>query len=287
MIDVLSYAFFQNALLVSILSSIAAGIVGTYIVVKRMSLVSGSISHAAFGGLGISYFLGANPLLGATVFSLLASTGVAFFRKSAGNRLDVLLSFLWATGMAIGLVFIFLTPGYATDLFTFLFGNILLVSSADILMILVLDLIIVFVVSLMYNSFLAVTFDEEFAEVGNLKTGIVYAVLFGLMALTIVATIRVVGIVLMIAMLTLPAATSQLFRKTLKGMMALSALIALFASVSGLFLSYWLDFSTGPIIVLILSVVYLLGALLKALWKPAGEKGVLSANCKKHLNCTR
>jgi zinc transport system permease protein len=280
MIDVLSYAFFQNALIISALSSIAAGIVGTYIVVKRMSLVSGSISHAAFGGLGISYFLGMNPLLGATAFSLLASSGVAFFRKSAGNRLDVLLSFLWATGMAIGLVFIFLTPGYATDLFTFLFGNILLVSAADIWMILALDMIILLAVSLMYNSFLAATFDEEFAEVGNLKTGIVYAVLFGLMALTIVTTIRVVGIVLMIAILTLPAATAQLFKKRLKEIMALSAAIALLASVSGLFISYYLDFSTGPIIVLILSFLYLLGMLVKGNGKPVRGKEIVRAGCK-------
>jgi zinc transport system permease protein len=127
MLEALNFQFFQNALIVAVLASIAAGVIGTYIVVKRMSLISGSIAHTAFGGLGISYFLNANPLYGGVIFSLLSAVSIALLRKNAKNRLDTLLSFLWATGMAIGLVFIFMTPGYATDLFTYLFGNILLV----------------------------------------------------------------------------------------------------------------------------------------------------------------
>jgi len=262
MFEILHYQFFQNALIVALLASIASGVIGTYIVVKRISLISGSIAHAAFGGLGISNFLNYNPFIGGVIFSLSAAIIIALLRKKANNRLDTLLTFLWATGMAIGLVFIFLTPGYATDLFTYLFGSILLVSRFDILMILFLDIVIVVTVYLMFNSFLAVTFDEEYSETRNMPVTLVNMILFSLIALTIIATIRVVGIVLMIAILTIPAATAQLFHKTVKKIMLTSSLITLFSSITGLFISYYLNFATGPIIVLIISFIYISGVFL-------------------------
>ena len=268
MIEALQYQFFQNALIVAIFASLAAGIIGTYIVVKRMSLISGSIAHAAFGGLGISYFLNANPLIGGVVFSLVSAMTIAIFKKKAGNRLDTLLSFLWATGMAIGLVFIFLTPGYATDLFTYLFGNILLVSKMDIIMIGMLDIVILAIVFLMYNSFLSVLFDEEHSETRNIPITLVNIILFGLIALTIVATIRVVGVVLMIAILTIPAATAQLFHKTVKKIMITASMITLFAAITGLCISYYLNFATGPIIVLIISFIYVVSMFLSKLRVP-------------------
>jgi zinc transport system permease protein len=257
MLEPLGYQFFRNALIVALLASLASGIIGTYIVVKRMSLISGSIAHAAFGGLGIGYFLNANPLIGGVIFSLACAVSIALLRKKARDRLDTLLSLLWATGMAIGLVFIFLTPGYATDLFTYLFGNILLVSKIDLIMILVLDIVVLATVFLMYNSFLSVTFDEEYSETRNMPVTLVNIILFGLIALTILATIRVVGIVLMIAILTIPAATAQLFHKTVKRIMMTSSLITFLAAITGLFISYYLNFATGPIVVLIISTVYL------------------------------
>ncbi|MBW2989261.1 metal ABC transporter permease [Candidatus Woesearchaeota archaeon] len=263
MLEAFQYQFFQNALIVAVLASLAAGIIGTYIVVRRMSLISGSIAHTAFGGLGIGYFFNFNPLIGGVVFSLLAAFIIAVFRRTGSNRFDTLLSFLWATGMAIGLVFIFLTPGYAKDLFTYLFGNILLVSRMDLLMIFFLDLIITGAVLLMFNSFLSVTFDEEHSETRNMPVTLVNVILFSLIALTIVATIRVVGIVLMIAILTMPAATAQLFHKTVKGMMVTSFLITLFAAIAGLFVSYYLNFATGPIIVLIISFIYVIAPFLR------------------------
>jgi zinc transport system permease protein len=262
MFEILQYQFFQNALAIALLTSLAAGIVGTYIVVRRMSLISGTIAHAAFGGLGISYFLNFNPLIGAAIFSLISSSSIAVLRKKAANRIDTLLSFLWSTGMAIGLIFIFLTPGYATDLFTYLFGNILLVSTTDLFMVLILDIVILSTVFLMFNSFLSVIFDEEYSESKNMPVTLVNMVLFALIALTVVATIKVVGIVLMIAILTIPAATAQMFHKTVKKIMVSASAITLTASVSGLFISYYLDFSTGPIIILIISLFYLAGLIL-------------------------
>jgi zinc transport system permease protein len=163
--------------------------------------------------------------------------------------------------MAIGLVFIFLTPGYATDLFTYLFGNILLVSQIDLITIFVLDILIVSTVFLMFNSILSVTFDEEYSETKNMRVTLVNMFLFGLIALTIIATIRVVGIVLMIAILTIPAAIAQQFHKTVKKIMITASAITLFSTISGLFISYYLDFSTGPIIVLILSAIYVISLI--------------------------
>jgi len=263
MFEALQYQFFQNALIIAVLASLASGMIGTYIVIKRMSLISGAIAHAAFGGLGISYFLNSNPLIGGIIFSLLSAVSIAVFRK--GARVDTLLSFMWATGMALGLVFIFLTPGYATDLFTYLFGNILLVSRADLIMILILDIVILSTIILMFNSFLSVSFDEEFSESRNTNVTLVNIVLFSLIALTIVATIRVVGIVLMIAILTIPAATAQLFFKTVKRIMVGSSIITLLAVVSGLYISYYLDFATGPIIVLIIALIYVLSLVISGL----------------------
>jgi len=262
MFELLHYQFFQNALIAALLTSILSGVIGTYIVIKRISLISGSIAHSAFGGLGISYFLNYNPFIGGVIFSLGTAVIIAWLRRKAKNRLDVLLTFLWATGMAIGLIFIFLTPGYATDLFTYLFGNILLVSKQEIVVILFLDIAILMIVYLMYNSFLAVTFDEEYSETRNIPVTLVGMVLFSLIALTIIATIKVVGIVLMMAILTIPAATAQLFHNTVKKIMLTSSLITLFSILSGLFISYYLNFATGPIIVLIISFIYICGIFL-------------------------
>ncbi|MFH1447461.1 MAG: metal ABC transporter permease [Candidatus Micrarchaeota archaeon] len=279
MLEILQYQFFQNALIVAVLASIAAGVIGTFIVIKRMSLITGSIAHTSFGGLGISYYLGFNPLVGATIFSLFAATSVAFLRKKAENRLDTLLSFLWATGMAVGLVFMFITPGYATDLFTYLFGNILLVSSFDLLLLTVLDLIIIVTVFLMYNSFLAVIFDEEYSEVRNIPVSTVYVILFCLIALTVIMVIRVIGIVLMIALLTMPAATAQLFNRTVKGMMVAATVITLFSTVAGLFISYVMDVSTGPIIALLTSLIYVGGIAYKHLRQRGESPGYVGKGC--------
>jgi len=255
--DILAYAFFQKALIIAVLASAAAGVVGTYIVVKRISLITGSIAHTAFGGLGMSLFFGFNPLVGAAGFSLLSAGIVAVFRQKSNYRLDTLLSFLWSTGMAVGLVFIFMTPGYATDLNSFLFGNILLVSNFDLIFILALNIAIIATVLLMYNSFLAVSFDEEYSSTRNLPVSLVYFVLLALIALTIVAVIRVVGIVLMIALLTIPAASAQMFNRTVKKIMLIAVAISAVSMIAGLFLSAAINFPPGPIIVLITSGIYL------------------------------
>jgi zinc transport system permease protein len=263
LIEIFSYGFFQNALIACFFASIACGIIGSIIVIKKMSLITGSISHSAFGGLGLSYFLGFPALLGAIVFSLISASSIALIRKKALNKLDVLLSALWAIGMSLGLIFIFLTPGYAGDLFTYLFGNILLINSFDLILIFLLNLIIIFTSIIFFNSFLTVLFDEEYAETKNMPVTLIYLILFSLIALTIVLLIKVVGIVLLIALLSLPAATAQLFTKTLKKMMIFASIIALISTLTGLISAYLFNFPPGPIIVLITAIIYVLGIIIK------------------------
>ncbi len=262
MLDIFSYQFMQHALLIAILASVAAGVIGTFIVVRRMSLISGSIAHTAFGGMGLGYYLGINPLFGGVLFSLFSALSIAVLRRKSQYRIDTILSFLWSFGMALGLVFIFLTPGYTTDLFTYLFGNILLVSQIDLFVIVLLDLLILGLVLLFYKAFLSVLFDEEFAETQNIPVLLMNMLLFGLIALTIVATIRVVGIVLMIAILTIPPATAQLFFKRIKCIMIAAIVLTFIATITGLYISYLFDLVTGPIIVLVISLFYLVSLFL-------------------------
>ncbi|MFW6378884.1 MAG: metal ABC transporter permease, partial [Nanoarchaeota archaeon] len=181
------------------------------------------------------------------------------------RRIDTLLSFMWSVGMAIGLVFIFMTTGYASDLFTYLFGNILLVSGSDLLLIAVLDIVIIVTVILLYNPLQLVVFDEEYARTRNLPVGLINIILYSLIALTIVATIRLVGIVLMIAILTIPSATASMFFKRMRSIMIVSSLITLVSTVGGLFLSYALDFSTGPIIILLIAGIFLISKLVSSI----------------------
>jgi zinc transport system permease protein len=255
--DLLAYEFIRNAFLAALLSSVACGIIGTYVVVKKIGYISGGIAHTAFGGIGLGYYLGVNPLLGVIPFSLAAALAIGLLSKKAGIAEDTAIGAFWAAGMAIGVIFIGLTPGYAPNLFSYLFGNILTVPAADLWLILLLDLLIISVVWLFSKEFLAISFDEEYARVSGLKTTLLDLLLLCLIALTVVIMVRVVGIVMVIALLTLPAAVARSFSRTLQGMMALAVLLSLSFSVVGLWLSYLLDVASGATIILVASVVFL------------------------------
>ncbi|WP_292366481.1 metal ABC transporter permease, partial [Methanoculleus sp. UBA208] len=202
MFEVLGYEFFRNALAAGVLASVACGIIGTYVVVRRMVSVSGGISHAAFGGIGLGYFLGIDPLLGATGFTVATALGMGALELRARQQMDTLIGAVWAAGMAIGILFVYLTPGFAPDLFSYLFGNILLVPRGDILLMGVLVTVIVAAVALLYRELQAVTFDPDYATVMNLPVERLSLLLLVLIALTVVMLIRVVGIILVIALLT-------------------------------------------------------------------------------------
>lgn len=276
MIEALQYEFMRNALIAGLLASIACGIVGSYVVVKRIVFISGGISHSAYGGIGLGYFLGFNPILGAILFSMVAAIGIGAVSKKTNQREDTLIGVMWAVGMALGIVFIGLTPGYAADLFSYLFGSILAVPSEDIIIMLVLDAIIISVVFLLYKEFLALCFDEEFATLVSSPQKL-YLVLLCLIALTVVILIRVVGIILVIAMLTIPAAISAQFTCCLKKMMFMATVLGVVFTTSGLWLSYTFDVPSGATIILVSGISFMLSLVCKNLAKRKANEVDVSA----------
>jgi zinc transport system permease protein len=265
MMELLQYEFIRNAIMAGILASISCGIIGVYVVVKRIVFISGGIAHASFGGIGLGYYLGINPILGVLPFSIASALSMGWVSKRSRLPEDTAIGILWAMGMSIGIILVSLTPGYAPDLMTYLFGNILTVPFSDIVLMLILDAIIILVVYSFYKEFLALCFDEEFATVRGVHAERLYLILLCLIALTIVVLIRVVGIILVIALLTIPAAMSRQFTSNLKKMMMLSILFGAVFSSGGIWLSYLFDVPSGATIVLVMSVVYLLYSLVKGI----------------------
>ncbi len=265
MIDLLQYEFVRNAIMAGILASIACGIIGVYVVVKRIVFISGGIAHASFGGIGLGYYLGINPILGVLPFSIASALSMGWVSKRSRLPEDTAIGILWAMGMSIGIILVSLTPGYAPDLMTYLFGNILTVPFSDIVLMLVLDAIIILVVYSFFKEFLALCFDEEFAAVRGVHAERLYLVLLCLIALTIVVLIRVVGVILVIALLTIPAAMSRQFTSNLKKMMLLSIIFGAIFSSGGIWLSYLFDVPSGATIVLVMSAVYLLYSLVRGI----------------------
>ncbi len=258
MIELLQYSFFSNALIIGILSGLACGIIGSFIVIKRISFISGSIAHASFGGIGLAYFLGFNPVLGAIFFSVLSALGIGFINKKNKKQEDASIGAIWAIGMAIGLIFIYFTPGYAADLFTYLFGNILLSTTQDLRYVLVLDIFIVASVACLFKWLVTMIFDEEFAVVTNVPVFPLYLFFLVLVALSVVILIKSVGIILVIALLTLPASSAQLLSKNFKHIIGWAILLAMAENLLGIILSFYLNIPTGPLIIIIAAVVYLL-----------------------------
>jgi zinc transport system permease protein len=265
MIDLLQYEFVRNAIMAGILASIACGIIGVYVVVKRIVFISGGIAHASFGGIGLGYYLGINPILGVLPFSIASALSMGWVSKRSRLPEDTAIGILWAMGMSIGIILVSMTPGYAPDLMTYLFGNILTVPFSDIVLMLVLDAIIILVVYSFFKEFLALCFDEEFATVRGVHAERLYLVLLCLIALTIVVLIRMVGVILVIALLTIPAAMSRQFTSNLKKMMLLSIMFGAIFSSGGIWLSYLFDVPSGATIVLVMSAVYLLYSLVNGI----------------------
>ncbi len=251
MIDVLQYDFMRCALIAGILASIACGIIGTYVVTKRIVFISGGISHAAFGGIGLGYFLGVSPILGAIVVGVIFAILIGGISRRMKQREDTVIGVVWSFGMAMGILFVYMTPGYAPDLMSYLFGSILAVPVSELYLMALLDAVIVVTVGLLYKEFFAVSFDEEFARVRGVKVDFVNMVLFCLIALTVVLLIRVVGIILVIAMLSIPAAIAGRFVHDMRKMMGVAVLVGCVFMVVGLGVSYALDLPSGATIILV------------------------------------
>lgn len=257
------YQFFRNALLMGILASISFGIIGTYVVTKRISYLAGAISHSAFGGIGAALYLNhtfgltwLTPMAGAVVSAMAAAVTTGLVSIHAREREDTVIGAIWSVGMAAGLIFIDLTPGYF-EITSFLFGDILLISGNDLSMVLFLDICIAGVTLLFYNRLLAVCFDDEFAVLRGVSAHGYYIFLLCLTALTIVLLVRIVGIVMVIALLTLPAAVAGKFTTRMWQMMMLSIFFCMVFNTAGLALSFYRGLSSGPSIILISGVTYL------------------------------
>jgi zinc transport system permease protein len=251
MITILSYEFMQNAILAGVLASIICGVIGPFIVTRRMVFISGGLSHTAFGGLGIAYWLGIRPLFGATAFVLAAALLIGRMEEKRVSRNDLFIGILWAVGVAIGIIFIHITPGYAPDLMIFLFGNILTVPRTDVIIMLVLVLIVCGTVALFYNGFVAIALDEEYARARRLPVAALKMGLMILTALTIVTLIQVVGILLVIALLTIPVAVASELSRNFRRIMLLSVLCGILICLSGLAASYFIELPSGASIILI------------------------------------
>jgi zinc transport system permease protein len=258
MLEIFQYQFMQRALIAAVLVSIACGVVGSYVVIKRIVSLSGAISHAAFGGVGLGYFLGVNPVLAAIPFSIISAMAIGGVRQITNISEDTGIGILWSVGMAIGVIFINLTPGYAPDLFSYLFGSILTVNNTDLYIMLILDLIIITTVYLFRREFLAVSFDEDFSNVVGLHSLLIYMLLLALVALSVVVLIKVVGVILLIALFTIPAAISKQYTYNLRKLMILATFVGIILTSVGLILSYIFNLASGATIVMVLAAAFVI-----------------------------
>ena len=266
----LSHPFLRLALLAGLLASIPCGVVGSFVVIRRISYIAGAIAHSVLAGLGLVHYLevvhgfsACSPMLGAVISALLAALVIGWVSLHLRQREDTVIGAVWAIGMATGIVFISLTPGYTTDLMSYLFGNILMVTPADLWLIAALDVIVLATVALFHKQMLAVCFDSEFATLRGVHIKRFYFLLLTLTALTVVLLVSVVGIILVIALLTLPAATANLFARRLGQMMALATLLCAISTTGGLVLSYGPDLPAGAVTILLTGAIYFTAVVLR------------------------
>lgn len=260
--NILHYTFFQNALLGSLLASIVCGFIGTYIVTRRLVFISGGITHASFGGIGLGVFLGFNPIVSAMLFAIFSACGIQWMSNRSDAREDSAIALFWTFGMSVGIICCFLTPGFMPDLPSFLFGNILTISHGDLLLLAVLSLLLLAIFTLLFRPILSVAFDACFARSQELPVSAIEYMMMILIAMTIVSTLRMVGVVLAISLLTIPQMTANLFTYSYKRIIAYSILLGWVDCLLGLTFGYLLNIPSGAAIIFVSILIY---ALLKAI----------------------
>ena len=258
-----SYGFIQNAFLAAVLMSVSCGIVGTYIVSRRMVFISGGITHASFGGVGIGYFFGFPPLAGAAIFSVLAALTTENLTRRKILRNDSIIAIMWSLGMALGIIFVYLTPGYAPNLMSFLFGSIITVTNTDLWLMALLALTVLAFFTILFKPILYVAFDEQFARTRGIPVMLMNYLLIILVALTIVLSIRIAGIILVLSVLTIPQNIANLFTNRFSHIMIGSVILGFVASAAGLLISYYMDIPSGATIIFCLVVMYIAARLIK------------------------
>ncbi|WP_080737630.1 MULTISPECIES: metal ABC transporter permease [Porphyromonas] len=264
MIEALQYGFFRNAIAGSLLTAIVCGLLGSYVVARRMVFVSGGITHASFGGIGMGLYLGINPFLSAAVFAVLSALGVQGVTRIGLLREDSAIAAFWSLGMALGTLFIALTPGYSTGLSSFLFGNILLVSHTDLLLLALMALAMIAVFVFGYRTILYTAFDPDFASTRGVRVHLVEMLMSVAVALGIVLSIRLVGIMLLMSLLTLPQSIMNLFTSRFSSILFGSVILATLAAFTGLWGSYSLGIPSGAFIILVLVALFLLAKTIKS-----------------------
>jgi len=258
--EIIKYAFFHNAIIASLLIAIACGIVGTYIVSRRIVFISGGITHASFGGLGIGFYAGINPLLSALVFSVICAFGIEYISHSGNYRRireDSVIAAVWSFGMAVGVIFIFLTPGYAPNLSAFLFGNILTLSKIDIYWMAILTVTLVVMYLFIRRIIVFTAFDRDFAYTQGLPVRLIEYLMMLFIAATIVLSIRLVGIMLLMSLLTVPQMTANIFSSNYYRITLASCILGFVACIAGLFLSYFFNIPSGTFIIIVLIILFL------------------------------
>jgi zinc transport system permease protein len=251
-----NYQFMQNALIACVFSSVVCGIIGVIIIEKKLVMMSGGIAHISFGGVGLGYLLGFEPVIGAFVFSVLSALGIGFTKRRQAVRSDVIIGLLWSFGMACGIFFIGMKKGYALDISSYLFGNILSVTKTDIRLIIVLGAVVIAVIAAFFAYWKSFLFDEEYAGASGVNTALFDYLLLILVALSVVILIRVAGIILLLSLLTAPAATASLFTARLKTRIIFSILLGVLYSVTGLWISYNYNIASGATIVTVSVIAF-------------------------------
>ncbi len=261
--EIFSYEFMQNALLAGVLVSLVSGIIGTLVVLNRMVGISGGIAHAAYGGVGIASYFGFDPVLGAVLFSLLSSVTMGVAHRKLRERSDTMIGVMWAVGMATGIIFVSLTPGYRANLMSYLFGSILAVSKQDIWWMAGVALATVLFVALFYRQLLAISFDEEFATVRNLPVTALSVLLLIMTGLAVVVAMRVVGLIMVIALLTIPSAIASMFFKDMRVIMLVAVGLGIVFISAGLVISFLSNLPAAAVIILLAGLVYFLAFAIK------------------------
>ncbi len=258
MLEALQFEFMQNALIAGLLASVICGVMGTMVVVNRIVFLSGGIAHAAFGGIGLAFFFGWPYLVGTIGFSVIAALVMALVTLKAKHRADTIIGVIWAIGMAIGILLLDLTPGYNVDLMSYLFGSILTVPDSDIWMMVAVAAVIFGVVTYFYNDYLALSYDEEFAQIRGVRVNTLYVLMIVMLALGVVMIIQVVGLILVIALMTIPPYIAEKYSKSLVSMMVLSSVLSALFTVIGLWLSYVFNLTSGASIIIVAGVGFLI-----------------------------
>lgn len=271
--SIFQYEFVIKGLLGALFASITAGLAGTYIVSRRMVFLSGGITHASFGGIGIGYFAGINPVIGAAVFGILSALGIEYLAVKQKIREDSAIGILWAFGMAIGIIFIYLTPGYSPNLMSYLFGSILTVTYTDILALGILSVVLIVYFSVFYRTILYISFDEAYARTYSSYVDAFKYVTTALIALTIVLNIRMAGVVLVISLLTIPPNVAMLFTKTYSRIVTGSVITGFAGTAAGYTISYFAGIPVGATIIFTLVIIWIVLKLIsKILTKPQIEQ---------------